>query len=222
VGLSPIPPVVGWSCAAVLLLLAGRSAARLVADRAAIDPNLPACGRTSRTGDAVHLAMAAGMVAMVVPLDVPAFVLAAFFAVTTAAGVGTWLLRVYRRRVALRRGTVPACRPAHAMEPHHLIVGLAMAAMAAMSAGVRQDAAKPGMVGMADMTGISMSSAWLGVNALALVYVWAAVLVLGARLAKTASAQPAPTGTAAVLSAPVTIYACELAMTVVMGLMLLG
>jgi hypothetical protein len=60
--------------------------------------------------------------------------------------------------------------------------------------------------------------------ALALVYVWTAVVVLGAGLARSARLQAptaVPTGWG-LLGAPVTVYACELTMTVVMGLMLLG
>ena len=231
-GLSPVPSAAAWPCAAVLIALAARSAARLLADRASVDPELPGCGRTSSSGDAVHLAMAAGMVAMVVPLGVPAVVLAVFFTATTAVGAFHWLLRIYRRRTALRRGAAPACRPAHAMEPHHLIVGLAMVAMAARMRGSGEQAvahmntahmntAQMNMAQM-NMTGVSMSSVWLDLSTLSLIYIWTAVLVLGAGLARAVSGQPAPSGGAAVLSASVTVYACELTMTVVMGLMLLG
>jgi hypothetical protein len=48
------------------------------------------------------------------------------------------------------------------------------------------------------------------------------VLFLGAGLMKVLSGRPAPSGAAALLAAPMTVYACELAMAVVMGLMLLG
>jgi hypothetical protein len=81
--------------------------------------------------------------------------------------------------------------------------------------------AMSGMAGMAASSGTG-SSSWAGLGTLSLIYVWAAVLVLGGGLAKAVAMQPAPTGTAAVLAAPVTVYACELAMTVVMGLMLLA
>src|SRR5258708_2438858 len=220
-----VPLVAGWCCAAVLLALAARSAARLVADRAPADPGVPGCGVTSRSGDAVHLATAAGMAAMAVPLGLPPLALVAFFSATTAFVAGTWLLRVARRRLALRRGSVAACRPAHALEPHHVAVGLTMIAMAARMTGTGRAAGvsgMPGMPGMAGMAGMSASSGWLSLGALSLIYVWAAGLFLGAGLAKAAFAQPAPNGTVAVLAAPVTVYACELTMTVVMGLMLLG
>jgi hypothetical protein len=66
--------------------------------------------------------------------------------------------------------------------------------------------------------------------ALALLYIWVAVVVLGGGLAKSAQASPAPAPSAAaapsaglaLLGAPRTVYACELTMTVIMGLMLLG
>lgn len=218
-----IPPVVAWSCAAVLLVLAVRSAARLLADRRdherAADPGVPGCALTSRTGDAVHLATAAGMIAMLLPLGLPPLALVVYFSATTAFVGGSWLLRVTRRQLALHRGGTAACRPAHALEPHHAVVGLAMIVMAARMA----DSGPAGvMSGMAGMAGMVASSGWAGLGTLALIYVWAAVLVLGGGLAKAASARPAPTGTVAVLAAPITVYACELAMTVVMGLMLLG
>jgi hypothetical protein len=214
-----IPPVAAWSCAAVLLALAARSAARLLADRAPADPAVSGCGRTSRTGDAIHLATSAGMAAMVVPIGLPPLVLVTFFSVTTAFVAGSWLLRVTRRQFALRRGVAARCRPAHALEPHHVLVGLAMVVMALRMSGSGRTASGGAMNGMAGMTA---SSGSLNLSTLALIYVWVAVLFLGAGLAKAASAQPAPSGAVAVLAAPVTVYACELAMTVVMGLMLLG
>jgi hypothetical protein len=221
VGPSAIPPPAGWSCAAVLLALAARSAARLLADRTAADPAAPGCSRTSRAGDAVHLVTAVGMAVMVlrVPLGPPPAALVGFFAATTAYVAGTWLLRLSRRRLAERRGTVAPCRPAHALEPHHVVVGLAMIVMAAR---MTDSGSAGAMSGMAGMAGMDASASWLSLGTLSLVYVWVAVLFLGSGLAKAASAQPAPNGTVAVLAAPVTVYACELAMTVVMGLMLLG
>jgi hypothetical protein len=214
-----IPPVAAWSCAAVLLALAARSAARLLADRAPGDSAVPGCARTSRTGDAIHLVTTAGMVAMVVPLGLPPLALVAFFSATTAFVAGSWLLRVTRRHLALRRGVAAPCRPAHALEPHHVLVGLTMIVMAMRmtSSGATEPAAA-----MSGMPGMAASSSWLSLGTVSLIYVWVAVLFLGGGLAKAASAQPAPSGTVAVLAAPVTVYACELAMTVVMGLMLLG
>jgi hypothetical protein len=90
-----------------------------------------------------------------------------------------------------------------------------------------------GMAGMPSMTdatgatsvtgiaGMPASASWLSLGTLSLLYVWAAVLVLGGGLVKAVTARPVPSGAVAILAAPVTVYACELAMTVVMGLMLL-
>ena len=213
-----------WSSVIVLLALAARSAARLLADRAPADPTAPACGLTSRSGDVNHLAMAAGMVAMVAPLGLPSAALTALFSATTAFTAGTWLQRVRRRRLALARGAVAPCRPAHALEPHHLIVGLAMIAMAARmdGSGSGSSAGAGSAIGMAGMPGMAVSASWLSFGTLSLIYVWAAVLVLGSGLAKAVTRQPAPDGAVAILAAPVTVYACELSMTVVMGLMLLA
>jgi hypothetical protein len=216
--------VVLWSCAVVLLALAARSAARLLADRTPVDPDVPACSLTSRTGDVIHLATAIGMVAMVVPLGLPPVALTAFFGATTAYSAGAWALRVARRRLAVARGGTVPCRPAHALEPHHLIVGLAMIAMTARmsGSGIGPGADSGSMIGMAGTSDVAASTSWLSVGTLSLLYVWSAVLVLGNGLVKAVSAQPASGGAVAILAAPVTIYACELAMTVVMGLMLLG
>ena len=225
-GLSMLPAAAAWPSAAVLVALAVRSAARLAADRAPADPGLPACGLTSRTGDAVHLAMAAGMVPMLVPLGVPPVALVAFFGATTAFVAGTWLRGATRRRLAAWRGAAVPCHPAHALEPHHVIVGLAMIVMAwHMSSGTSAMSAMPGMATSSDQFPVStlVPASTLGTaSTLALIYTWTAVVILGGGLAKAAAARPLPTDPVALLAAPVTVYTCELAMTVVMGLMLLG
>lgn len=213
-GGAAVPLLTLWSCAIVLLALAARSAARLLSDRAPADPNAPACTLTSRVGDAVHLTMAAGMVAMVAPLGLPAMALVALFSATTAFTAGVWARRVLVRRLAVARGGVAPCRPAHALEPHHLIVGLAMIVMAARMGSVRT-------VSMTGMAGMGTSAAWLSLSTLSLLYVWAAVLVLGGGLVKAVTTRPVPNDAVAILAAPVTVYACEVAMAVVMGLMLL-
>lgn len=168
--------------------------------------------------------MAGGMVAMVVPLGLPPVALIAFFCATTAFSAGAWLRRVWRRRLAVRRGEVAPCRPAHALEPHHLIIGLVMIAMAARMNGPGLGflgAGAGSMVGMSAMAGMTASASWLSLGTLSLIYVWAAVLVLGGGLVKAVTTRPVPNDAVAILAAPVTVYACELAMTVVMGLMLL-
>lgn len=231
-GGAAVPLLTLWSCVIVLLALAARSAARLVSDRTPADPTAPTCSLTSRVGDVVHLTMAGGMVAMVVPLGLPPIALITFFCATTAFSARAWLRRVLRRRLAIWRGGVAPCRPAHALEPHHLIIGLAMIAMAARmngpglgslgsGLGTGSGSGAGSMVGMSGMTGMAASASWLSLGTLSLIYVWVAVLVLGAGLVKAVTTRPVPNDTVAILAAPVTVYACELAMTVVMGLMLL-
>ncbi|MGH6655644.1 MAG: DUF5134 domain-containing protein [Actinocrinis sp.] len=236
--MSDVPSFAAWCCTVVLFALAVRSAARLLSDRTPAGPAVPGCSLTSRGGDAIHLATSVGMAVMVVPAALaPAAAMAvgllALFSATTAYVLGAWLIRVSRRRLTARRGGVMPCRPAHALEPHHVLVGLAMIAMAARmtspvtdrgpgtgsSSGSSTGSSMAGMPGMADG---SSGTLWLTLGTLSLLYVWAAALYLGAGLAKAVVAQPAPNGAAAILAAPVTVYACEVAMTVVMGLMLLG
>jgi len=233
-------PVIGWLCVVVLAGLAARSLVRLAADRtvsgkALFDPSAPGCSRTSRVGEASHAAMALGMAAMAaVPMTGASAVVGprafeAYFAALAAFVGGTWFVRAARRAAARLRATTVPCRPAHALEPHHVAVGLAMVVMAArMGSGgatAGATAPMPGMAGMAGMQTGSGAAGGLGARlaVLALVYVWIAVVVLGIGLARSARPQAAsvPSGLG-VLGAPVTVYACELTMTVVMGLMLLG
>lgn len=235
-GLSSLHTLTAWSTAAVLVALVARSAARLLADRAPADPGLPGCGLTSRTGDAIHLAMAAGMIPMVLPLGLPPRVLVFFFAAMTALVAAAWMRRAGRRRLAAWRGDPVPCRPAHALESHHLIIGLAMVVMAWQMGGGSPFGNPSGsgsgmagaMNGMPGTPGITVGTAATAASSgpelatIALIYTWAAVAVLGCGLVKAASARPVPAGAVALLAAPVTVYTCELAMTVVMGLMLLG
>jgi hypothetical protein len=233
-------PLIGWLCVVALAALAARSLTRLAADfassrRALSDHSAPSCGRTSRVGEALHAAMALGMAAMVAaPVTAGStYTFEAYFGLGAAAEGGVWAARAVRRRAARLRGGVAPCRPAHALEPHHAVVGLVMVLMAARMSG-----AGPGggamlsmSAPMASMPGMTAGSGGVGaaLATLALLYVWLAVVVLGGGLGKSALAQPAspqsssglPAGLA-LLGAPVTVYACELTMTVVMGLMLLG
>jgi hypothetical protein len=182
--------------------------------------------------------MALGMTAMMaLPMNGDASqALEAYFGVNCALTICTWSIRVFRRRAARARGLPVPCRPAHALEPHHLIVGLAMVLMAAQMSSIPS----PSTTAMADMSATVAMPAMTptphtigtALAALALLYVWAAVVVFGGGLAKLASAasaasEPVPAAAApsaglALLGAPRTVYACELTMTVVMGLMLLG
>ncbi len=206
------------------------------------DRSAPTCARTSRVGEALHAAMALGMVAMVIaPVTSAAtYALEAYFGLSAAVEGGVWTARAMRHRTARLRGGVVPCRPAHSLELHHAAVGLAMVLMAAHMSGraaVLMDSASmssssmgsasPGSQSMASMPGMAAGPGGIGtaLAALALLYIWVAVVVLGGGMAKSALAQPAlpklPTGLA-LLGAPVIVYACELTMTVVMGLMLLG
>jgi len=234
-------PMVDWLCVVVLAGLAARSLARLAADRtpagrALFDASAPGCSRTSRVGEASHAAMALGMAAMAaVPMagaaaGVAPHAFEAYFGALAAFVGATWLVRVVRRATARLRGGAVPCRPAHALEPHHVAVGLAMVVMAArMGSG---GAAAGGMASMPGMAGMQADAAAggglsAGLAVLALGYVWIAVVVLGLGLARSARPQSASdsggsVGGLGLLGAPVTVYACELTMTVVMGLMLLG
>jgi hypothetical protein len=254
-------PEATWLCVTLLVALAGRSVAHLALARGA--GRAPAaCSADSRAGDLAHAAMALGMAAMVLPTAIPALAFELYFGAMSAFSAGGWTRRVLRRRLALRRGEPPPCAPAHALEPHHLVVGLAMVAMAAgMSASAGGSGASV-MAGMAGMPGMGAGPSASGPLALALdaasLYVWIAAAVLGAGLMRVMAAGPVvpvlraegpgadglravgmsvgrmgangarvggvegPGAVAGVLGAPAVAYGCEIAMTVVMGVMLLG
>jgi hypothetical protein len=78
------------------------------------------------------------------------------------------------------------------------------------------------------MSGMTMTSAGPGVAVLVLLaYVWLAALVLGYGMTRVLSAEGSSPvwvsgDSGALLSSPATVYACELAMTVLTGLMLLS
>jgi hypothetical protein len=171
--------------------------------------------------------MALGMAAMVIMPNTADATRAfeSYFGLGAAVEGGVWVARAMRRRSARLRGAAVPCRPAHALEPHHAVVGLVMVLMAAHMSGAAPAAGA--MLAMASMPGMTAGPGGVGaaLATIALLYIWAAVIVLGAGLAKSALARSAelklPAGLA-LLGAPVTVYACELTMTVVMGLMLLG
>jgi hypothetical protein len=229
-------PVVGWLCIGVLAALALRSLVTLSAGR--LRPThgwsgheAPGGARTGRFGEAAHAAMALGMAGMVAaPMTGAApRVFEVYFAAGSAVEAAVWLVLARRRWAARARDATVRSRPAqaHALGPHHAAVGLAMAAMAAAMAGPADRSAAMA-ASMSAMAGMAPEPRSLGavLATLALGYVWIAVLVLGGGLAKVAAGSgaactPPPAGLA-LLGAPVTVYACELAMTVVMGLMLLG
>jgi hypothetical protein len=80
--------------------------------------------------------------------------------------------------------------------------------------GMGTASAGPAMPGMA--MGTSPGTAAL----LLLAYVWIAALILGFGMTRVLASTAASGETQAVLSSPATVYACELAMTVLTGLML--
>lgn len=226
-------PLLAWFFTLILVLLAVRAAARLaVARRGGAEHALAPAERHREFG---HAAMGFGMAALLAPglPRPPQAVSVCFFAALTALAALDWARRVW----AARRGRpLPGCGPSEGgrlLDPHHALVGVAMVVMllrpaaAGSASGAASGVSMPGMSGMAGMTAAGASP---GTTTLLLLgYVWAAALVLGygmTRVLATPSGAPAgvqQSGTAAVLlSSPATVYACELAMTVLTGLMLLS
>jgi hypothetical protein len=136
----------------------------------------------------------------------------------------------------------------HLLDPHHAIVGVAMVVML-LRPGMASNGAGVGFgagigagtgstaTGAVAMPGMVMGAAPSTTVLLLLAYVWLAALVLGVGMtrvlatnATTASASGSGSGsgspksgqTVSLLSSPPTVYACELAMTVLTGLMLLS
>jgi Domain of unknown function (DUF5134) len=202
-----ISPLLAWFFTFVLLALAGRATARLLSSESLTAPE--------RNRELGHAAMGFGMALLLVPgvPRPPQVVSVCFFAVLAAfAAFGT-----ARRALARSRGrAVDSC--AHSdhgtstllLDPHHAIVGLAMVVMLLRPTGMTS------MAGMSGMTGNAPGTTVL----LLLAYVWIAALVLGIGMTRVLAAGTEESG--AVLSSPATVYACELAMTVLTGLMLLS
>jgi Domain of unknown function (DUF5134) len=229
------PPLTLWACVAVLLALAARSAARLALDRrpaesvalsdsgvAASDPG--ACERAGKAAECAHLAMALGMAVMLLPFAPPDRAAAWFFIALGALAAADRVRTALRRRHG-RRG--------HALESHHILVALAMAGTSWHAAGMAGGApATMAMAGMSDSVGGRMPGP---LAALSLGYVWLSLLPIGWGLARAIGPSapetaepsreaPAPSprdSRGAALATPAVIYACEAAMTVVTGLMLL-
>jgi Domain of unknown function (DUF5134) len=208
-----ISPLLAWFFTLVLLALAGRATARLLSSESLTHPE--------RNRELGHAAMGFGMALLLVPgvPRPPQVVSVCFFAVLAAlAAFGS-----VRRVLARSRGrAVDSC--AHAdhgtllLDPHHAIVGLAMVVMLLRPMGMA-DMAGAGMSGMSGMSGMTGSAPGTTVLLL-LAYVWIAALVLGIGMTRVLAAGTEESG--AVLSSPATVYACELAMTVLTGLMLLS
>lgn len=233
-----ISPLLAWFFTVVLILLAGRATARLVlARRTAFAPPHPhPLSPSMRHREIGHAAMGFGMAALLAPglPRPPQAVSVCFFAGLAALAFLGWGRRLWDARRG--RPTAGSCgsatQRAHLLEPHHAIVGLAMVIMLLRPSGSATGSGVT-MPGMA-MGGAAPSTTML----FFLAYVWIAALVLGYGMTRVLAAErPAPAvaglggpgavvaaaaDSGALLSSPATVYACELAMTVLTGLMLLN
>ncbi|HET9173587.1 MAG TPA: DUF5134 domain-containing protein [Actinospica sp.] len=203
-----ISPLLAWFFTLVLILLAARATARL-----SVSPRLTGYDRNRELG---HAAMGLGMAVLLVPgvPRPPLTVSVTFFAALAAWAAFDWAHRVVAR---LRGREIPSCagsRNAHLLDPHHAIVSIAMVAML-LRPGMAVDTG-PSMPGMA--MGPSPGAA----TVILIAYVWLTALILGIGMTRILAAETtAGSGEArTLLSSPATVYACELAMTVLTGLML--
>ena len=202
-----ISPLLALLFTLVLLLLAGRATARLLTSASLKPPE--------RNRELGHAAMGFGMAILLAPgvPRPPQVVSVCFFSALAAFAAFGWAHRALAR---FRGRTVDSCAPtqhgALLLDPHHAIVGLAMVAMLLRPTGMANTA---GMAGMSGMAGNAPGTTVL----LLLAYVWVAALVLGVGMTRVLAAGTDDSGM--VLSSPATVYACELAMTVLTGLMLL-
>jgi hypothetical protein len=228
-----ISPLLAWFFTLILLLLAGRATARLVLARRSHAKHPLSPGQRDR--ELGHAAMGFGMAVLLAPgvPRPPQTLSVSFFAVLAALAAFEWGRRMWNARHG--RATAPSCIPAaeraHLLDPHHAIVGVAMVVMLLRPSGAVTGTAVT-MPGMA-MGGGTPSATVL----LLLAYVWMAALVLGYGMTRVLAAErpapaglggtarggtTAPAGSTTLLSSPAIVYACELAMTVLTGLMLLN
>lgn len=203
-----ISPLLAWFFTLVLLLLAGRATARLAVSR------LSGIERNRELG---HAAMGFGMAVLLVPgLPKPPLALSVgFFTALAALAAFDWGRRTWAR---LRgRGTIDSCSTGgtHLLDSHHAIVGVAMVVML-LRPGMAT--AAPELSAMQAMPGMTMGDTPSAAMLILLAYVWIAALVLGIGMTRVLA--DATTADGSVLSSPATVYACELAMTVLTGLML--
>lgn len=230
-----ISPLLAWFFTLVLVLLAGRAVARLVLARSRSTKH--PLSRAHRDRELGHAAMGLGMAVLFAPglPRPPQAVSVCFFAALAAFAVFDWGRRLWHARHG--RAEADSCAPTgertHLLDPHHAIVGAAMVVMLLGPSGTAADraAAMPGMA----MAGASPSATVL----FFLAYVWLAALALGYGMTRVLSVEPLGPAAAglpgtdrrgrvpgadsgALLSSPATVYACELAMTVLTGLMLLS
>ena len=239
-----ISPLLAWFFTFILILLGGRATARLVlAGRGrGVTPRISSLQRNRELG---HAAMSFGMALLLVPglPRPPQAASVGFFAVLAALAALDWGRRApglswLRRRRREAAETCAGTEGGHLLDPHHAIVGAAMVVMllrpgmastgagigAAIGAGTGSTA-----TGAVAMPGMVMGAAPSTTVLLLLAYVWLAALVLGVGMtrvlatnASNASDSPKSVRSGTLLSSPPTIYACELAMTVLTGLMLLS
>jgi hypothetical protein len=204
--------LLAWFFTLVLVALAGRAVVRLALARGS--GTLTAAARNA---EVAHAAMGLGMAVLFTPglPKPPTEASLGFFAALTAFAVFSWARRAADRLRGRSVNCGCAPRPdAHLLDPHHAIVGAAMIVM------LLRPAASGGMAGMPGMTAPSGAP---GVAVLVfLAYVWLAALVLGYGMTKLLPAITIGGGTSALLGSPATVYGCELAMTVLTGLMLLS
>ena len=212
-----ISPLLAWFFSLILISLAGRATARILLARG---PATNPLTTTERNRELGHAAMGFGMALLLVPgLPRPPQALSVcFFAVLAAFAAFDWA----RRALARFRGrAVDSCAPtdhgALLLDPHHAIVGLAMVVMLVRPAGMAGMSGTGSMAGMSGMTGSAPGTTVL----LLLAYVWIAALLLGVGMTRVLAAGGVEES-GAVLSSPATVYGCELAMTVLTGLMLLS
>lgn len=216
-------PLLAWFFTAVLLALAARATARLVLARAPGGLTRPV-----RDAEISHAVMGFGMAALIAPglPRPPTAVSLCLFAALTAFAVFTWA----RGTAARARGRAANCgcapkESAHLLDPHHAIVGAAMIVMLLQPGMGSQGMDAQAMPGMAAQAGGSPGVAVL----VFLGYVWISALVLGYGMTRMLPSGGGPAltlsaggGPAALLGSPATVYGCELAMTVLTGLMLLS
>lgn len=219
----PSSPLLGWSFALVLLGLGARAAACLALSRRC--PTRRRLSPAARNREIGHAAMGFGMAALLAPgvPRPPLAVSTCFFAALAAFAAYTWVQRLSARR---RGRSGESCAPddyARLLDPHHAVVGAAMVVML-LRPGMHASATR---LGAAAMPGMVMAGTVPSTTVLAFLgYVWVAALVLGFGLTGILSNNPAAPPPAAdeswtLLSCPAIVYASELAMTVLTGLMLL-
>jgi Domain of unknown function (DUF5134) len=211
--------LLSWFCTLVLLALAGRATARL-----ALAHGSGALGRSARHAETAHAAMGFGMAVLLIPglPRPPTAVSLCFFAALTAFAVFTWGRGLTAR--VRGRATDCGCAPrdaTHLLDPHHAVVGAAMIVMLLRPAADMDPGM--GMGAMPDMAALPTGAPGVAVLVF-LAYVWIAALVLGYGMTRLLPAivTPDAVGAQALLGSPATVYGCELAMTVLTGLMLLG